>query len=170
MAVPLARSARFLPTITLALLALALVGALLWSAPAQAQTATVLIKNTGKTAEIATLPLTADSPWRAQVFTTGANGAGYTLSSIGFDFASIADTTTAGSELEVTISRVGSGDGYPSAELCTLTNPGTFSGSGVQTFDAPTTGTECPTLEAGTQYYAVIKRVTFPSPQFLLSL
>ena len=170
MAVPSARPARFLLAFMFALLAMALGGSLLWSAPAQAQTVTVLIKNTGQTPESAALPLTVDSPWRAQVFTTGSNGAGYTLSSIGFDFGEIADTTTAGSHLEVTISKVGS-DGNPSAELCTLTDPGTFSGSGVHTFAAPTTGTLCPTLTASTQYYAVIKRVVFtPTPVPAISL
>ena len=169
-AVPLARSARFLPTITLALLALALVGALLWSAPAEAQTATVLIQNTGQTAEAAALPLTSSNPWRAQAFTTGSNSAGYTLSSIGFDFASITDTMTAGDQLEVTISSDSSDE--PGAELCTLTDPATFSGSGVHTFDAPSTD-PCPTLAVSTKYFAVIKRVDFsgsPTPTISLHI
>ena len=51
-------------------------------------------------------------------------------------------------------------DGNPaSSALCTLTDPATFSTSGVQTFDAPTTD-PCPTLAASTTYFAVIERVT----------
>ena len=93
----------------------------------------------------------------AQAFTTGANPAGYTLSSIGFDFASITETTTAGAHLKMTLNEVSSGNPASSA-LCTLTDPATFSGSGVQTFDALTTDS-CPTLAANTMYFAVIDRV-----------
>ena len=170
MAVPLARPALFLRAFMFALLALALGGVVLWSAPAQAQTATALIKNTGQTAEAAALPLTSSNPWRAQAFTTGSNSAGYTLSSIGFYFASITDTMTAGDQLEVTISSDSSDE--PGAELCTLTDPATFSGSGVHTFDAPSTD-PCPTLAVSTKYFAVIKRVDFsgsPTPTISLHI
>ena len=169
-AVPSARSARFLRAFMFALLAMALGGVLLWSTPAQAQTATVLIQNTGQTAEAAVLPLTSSNPWRAQAFTTGSNSAGYTLSSIGFDFASITDTMTAGDQLEVTISSDSSDE--PGAELCTLTDPATFSGSGVHTFDAPSTD-PCPRLAVSTKYFAVIKRVDFsgsPTPTISLHI
>ena len=141
-----------------ALLAMALGGVVLWSAPAQAQTATVLVKNTGQ-ADAGAQALDTTNTKRAQAFTTGANAAGYTLSSIGFDFGSIADIMTAGAHLEVTLSEEGS-DGNPGSVLCTLTDPAAFSGSGVQTFAAPTTGTECPTLAANKTYFAVIDRVT----------
>ena len=47
----------------------------------------------------------------------------------------------------------------PGNVLCTLTDPATFGGSGVQTFDAPTTD-PCPTLTANKTYFAVIERVT----------
>ena len=97
MAVPSARPAPFLRAVRFALLALALGGVLLWSAPAEAQTTTVLIKNTAQTSSgTQALDTMANNTKRAQAFTTGANSAGYTLSSIGFDFASIADITTAG--------------------------------------------------------------------------
>ena len=75
----------------LSLLALALVGALLWSAPAEAQTATVLIGNTAQASSGSQTIDTSTNTKRAQAFTTGPNGAGYTLSSIGFDFASITE-------------------------------------------------------------------------------
>ena len=137
-------------------LALALVGALFWSAPAEAQTTIVLIKNTGQASGGSHTIDSSGNTGYAQAFETGANPAGYTLSSIGFDFASITETSTAGAHLKMTLNEVSSGD--PGSALCTLTDPGTFSGSGVQTFDAPTTD-PCPTLLAGTTYFAVIDRV-----------
>ena len=48
--------------------------------------------------------------------------------------------------------------GNPGTALCTLTDPGSFSGSGVQVFDAPTTD-PCETLAAETTYFAVVERV-----------
>ena len=157
LALPSAPPTSFLRPVSFALLAMALGGALLWSAPAQAQTATVLVKNTGQDSS-GTQALDATNTKRAQAFTTGANPAGYTLGSIGFDFASITDTSTAGAHLKMTLNE-GDSDGNPGTALCTLTDPGTFSGSGVQTFDAPITD-PCPTLAAGTTYFAVIERVT----------
>ncbi len=137
-----------------AVLALGL--ALLWSAPAEAQTVTVLVKNTGQ-ADSGDYGMGAGgNSKRAQAFTTGANPAGYTLGSIGFSFGGIASTSTAGADLAVTLNGVDS-DGDPDAALCTLTDPGTFSGSGVQTFDAPTTD-PCETLEANKTYFAVVQR------------
>ena len=154
-AVPPARPALFPRAVGLALLALALGVVLFWSAPAQAQTAILLIKNTG---QFSSGSQTIDTnSKRAQSFTTGANPAGYTLSSIGFHFASITDTTTAGAHLAMTLNEEDS-DGDPGTALCTLTDPANFSGPGVNTFDAPTTD-PCPTLAAGTTYFAVIDRV-----------
>ena len=118
----------------------------------------VLIKNTAQTSS-GSQALDATNTKRAQAFTTGSNSAGYTLSSIGFDFASITDITTAGAHLAVTLNADSSGNPASSA-LCTLTDPAMFSTSGVNTFDAPATGTECPTLAASTTYFAVIERVT----------
>ena len=138
-------------------LALALVGALFWSAPAEAQTTIVLIKNTGQPSGGSHTIDASGNTGYAQVFTTGANPAGYTLGSIGFDFASITETSTAGAHLKMTLNEVSSGNPASSA-LCTLTDPATFSGSGVQTFDALTTDS-CPTLAANTTYFAVIDRV-----------
>ena len=120
------------------------------------QDTVVLIENTGQTSS-GTQALDTTNTKRAQAFTTGANPAGYTLGSIGFDFASITDLTTAGAHLVVTLNEVSSGN--PGTALCTLTDPASFSGSGVQIFDAPTTD-PCPTLLAGTTYFAVIERVT----------
>ena len=151
-----------LPRVLIALLALlALGGVLLWSAPAEAQTATVLVKNTGQAATGTSGLINAAFPSQAQGFTTGAKPAGYTLSSIGISFRTIADTTTVGSELtaklyDKTFDTTFEVDA-PNSPLCTLTNPGTFSGSGVHTFDVPTTD-PCPTLLPETLYFAVVER------------
>ena len=155
----LRRARAFVRAVSIALPALALGGVLLWSAPAQAQTVTVLIKNTGETsASFDGLGAVHGSLTKgAQAFTTGANPADYTLSSIGFSFNSITSTSTAGAHLVVTLNGVDS-SGNPDAALCTLTDPGTFSGAGVQTFDAPAAD-PCPTLTANTTYFAVVERV-----------
>ena len=116
----------------------------------------VLVQNIGQTPTPAGRhPLDADSPNEAQGFTTGANAAGYTLSSIGIRFHTIADISTAGSELTVTLNE--ESGGVPGAALCTLSDPATFSASGVHAFDAPTTD-PCPTLAASTTYFVVLSR------------
>ena len=123
----------------------------------QHDTEVVLVKNTGQSVGTA-LGLTANVPKRAQAFTTGANTAGYTLGSIGFHFGDIADTSTAGGELTVTLNKDDNGD--PGDALCTLVNdPESFTLNAVNTFDAPTTD-PCPTLAANTAYFVVIERVT----------
>ena len=139
-AVPSARPAPFLRAVGFALLAMALGGALLWSAPAEAQTATVLVSNTGQTSLMTPWALTSTIPMRAQAFTTGAHTDGYTVSSIGVSFAGISDPSTAGDQLIVTLNA--NGDGNPGDALCTLGDPASFTGSGVHTFAAPAT---CPT-------------------------
>ena len=155
-AVPSARPAPFLRAVSFALLALG--GALLWSSPAEAQTATVLVNNTGQTTNTGFYQLTGHFNKLAQSFTAGTNATGYTVDSIGIHFRSISDTSTAGADLRVTLNDVATG-GAPGAVLCTLSAPGSFTASGVQTFDAPTTGTECPTLAARTTYFVVADRV-----------
>ena len=162
MAVPSARPIPFLRAVSFALLALALAlgGVLLWSAQAQAQTATVLISNTAQTSRSLGVDLVANYPKYAQAFTTGTNVVGYTTDSVGVRFHTIGDTTTAGDQLTVTLNADNSG--VPGDALCTLTDPATFTGSGVQTFDAPATD-PCPTLAASTSYFVVIDRVTVTS-------
>ena len=119
--------------------------------------APVLIKNTGQ-ADSGDYGLgVGGNSIRAQAFTTGANVAGYTLSSIGFSFGSITSISTSRRRPGYDAERVDS-SGNPDAALCTLTDPGTFSGSGVQIFDAPATD-PCETLEANKTYFAVVQRV-----------
>ena len=163
----LTTSRRLAPLTLLLIALLALGGVLLWSAPAQAQTATVLVKNTEQTAQSSTFQLSTAATKRTQAFTTGSHSAGYTLNSIGLSFGDIAEITTAGAQLTVTLNEVSGGD--PGSVLCTLTDPATFTGAGVQTFDAPAAD-PCPTLKARTTYFAVIERVVFPSPDTSISL
>ena len=120
--------------------------------------ADVLVRNTGQTSSGSARTLANSRPSRAQAFTTGADTEGYELDSIGFLFNNIANISSAGSQLTVTLNEDSSGN--PGSALCTLTNPATFSASGVHTFSAPTTGTTCATLAASTTYFAVIERTT----------
>ena len=126
--------------------------------PAQAQSA-VLISNTGQTAHSSGQPLTQTGAKRAQAFTLSASAstAGYTVDSIGIAFHTIGDTSTVDDDLTVTLN-ANSSSGSPGDVLCTLSNPSTFSASGVHTFDAPTTGTACPLLTQNKTYFAVIER------------
>ena len=129
------------------------------------QDPSVLVKNTGQTADGSAVSLTSTRTRLGQQFLTGPSPAGYKLGSISFDFSTIGNTATAGSELEVKLFNeavlVGQGGihpGIPGGALCTLSDPQSFSASGVHTFDAPQT---CPTLQPGTVYFAVIQRSTF---------
>ena len=82
---------------------------------------------------------------------------GYNVSEIGINFHTIADTATAGSELTVTLNADSSGD--PGSVLCTLTDPASFSASGLHTFTAATSGAGvCQTLAPNTDYFVVIER------------
>ena len=147
---PLLRASRF------ALLALALCGALLLMAtPASAQeTVVTLVKNTGQGVN-AGASINTDYPSEAQGFVTGSATTGYTLDSIGINFTAIAfaSQSTVGSQLTVTLNANNSGD--PGDALCTLTDPATFTASGVNAFGAPSSGTTCPTLAASATYFVV---------------
>ena len=129
--------------------------------------ADVLVRNTSRTSD-SSQGLTNSRQLRAQAFTTGAAEDGYKLHAIGFLFNSIASTTTAGSHLTATLNEETSGD--PGNVLCTLTDPTSFTSSGLHSFTAPTSGTKCPTLTANTTYFAVINRVTVTSDAITLQL
>ena len=130
----------------------------------QHETEVTLVKNTGQTVHSA-LALNSGITKRAQQFTTGADT--YTLGSIGFDFGTIGSTSTAGSHL--TVSLYTGYRGTPGTGLCTLSDPSNFTGSGVQTFDAPTR-VPCPVLAANTAYYVVVKRVSITSDAITLAV
>ena len=123
----------------------------------------VVVKNAGQTADRTAQTLIANRPRLAQQFTTGTSAAGYRLGSISVDFDSIGNTSTAGSQLKVTLNYEGIliGDRHPDIPgdvVCTLSDPATFTGTGVHTFDGPAT---CPTLEPGRNYFVVVRREAF---------
>ena len=162
LALPSARRAPFLRlravSIALLALALALGGLLLWPAPAptEAQTATVLVKNTGQMDDGADVFLSSGFPKQAQAFRTGSNSEGYNLTSIAIRFDTISDTSTAKSELTATLNKVSSGN--PGTALCTLVTPDLTSAA-ANTFAAPSDGT-CPVLLPSTSYYVVLDRTS----------
>ena len=129
--------------------------------------ADVLVRNTSRTSD-SSQGLTNSRQLRAQAFTTGAAEEGYNLDAIGFLFNNIASATTAGSHLTATLNEETSGD--PGNVLCTLTDPTSFTSSGLHSFTALTSGTQCPTLTANTTYFAVINRVTVTSDAITLQL
>ena len=127
------------------------------SEPTETITTDTLVRNTGQTPTFSGYLLNASFPKAAQDFTTGPNDEGYTLDSMGFAFTDISDTSTAGTDLQMTLNENNSGT--PGDALCTLTDPTTFTASGLQTFNVPTTGTTCPILTKQTTYFVVVERV-----------
>ena len=170
-AVPPTRPAPFLRALSFILLALALGGVLLWSSPAQAQNPSrILVSNSGHPAETHNpLALDVDFPRHAQRFTTGSDAAGYTLETLFIGFYHIADRSTPGSELTVTLNEESNGN--PGTALCTLINPSAFGGFGMHSFSAPNTGMDqCPALRANTTYFAVIERANPSTSAIELSI
>ena len=79
----------------------------------------VLVKNTGQT-PTGEDTLSSSNNRLAQQFTTGTNGGGYRLGSIGFRLGTIDETSTVGGQLTVTLNA--NNNGNPGAALCTLTD------------------------------------------------
>ena len=161
------RTGRFAALAPLALVVLVAALAPLVASPnvAHAQSATVLVKNTGQDAgslRVQLVSAVAGATRGAQAFTTGADAGGYTLGSVGVWFRAFSiSADDAAAQLAVTLNADAGGDdsGDPaSSALCTLTHPATFSSNSVNTFDAPTTS-PCPTLAASTTYHVVIQRM-----------
>ena len=121
--------------------------------PAEAEPTSVsVVKNTGK-GNSANAALDTSNPAYAQRFTATATAADYTLKTIAIQFSNIADVSNVSDELTVTLNEESSSN--PGTALCTLTNPDTFTGSGLQLFNAPSA---CPNLEKGNTYYVVATR------------
>ena len=119
----------------------------------------VLVRNIGQSPESAGEDFDNISPTQiAQAFTTGANSDGYALTSIGVHFHTIANTNTAASRITATLNVDSSG--LPGAALCTLTDPPSFSASGLHTFTTPTTD-RCTVLEAGATYWVTLVNDSF---------
>ena len=150
LALPSARPAAFLRAVRIALLALALGGVLLWSAPAQAQTATVLVKNTDQTT-YSPLAITTTTT-RAQGFTTGTAPGGYNLASIGVLFDQIGVVSEAPNAITATINEVSGTE--PGTVFCTLGHPSAYVADSVNAYDA----SGCSTLSPNTAYFVVLIR------------
>ena len=120
-----------------------------------AETAAALVGNTGQSVD-AGHDLVSAGAKRAQTFTTGTSRAGYALASVGIGFGEVSDTSSAPSDLEVTLNADG---GVPGDALCTLIAPASLSERSGNTFAAPASGTTCPVLEKETTYFVVIERV-----------
>ena len=157
-AVASTRRTRFALVVSVALTVLVLGGDFFWSAPAEAQTEPVLVKNTGQTSTGDASLTSSVVPKRSQRFTTGPNPNGYRLGHVGIGL-NVADTSKAGADLEVRLHAAGSGTA-PGDELCTLVDPPAFKSSGVHYFSVPPDSTGCSTLASDTTYEIVIDRVS----------
>ena len=127
----------------------ALLGALVFAAPAAAQSDTTFVKNTDQTQRTGSRVVgpSGNSIWQqAVLFTTGDNSAGYTLSEIGIG---ISGGIPANATPLVSIYTTASG--VPDASLHTLTNPASFTASAVNTFTASANAA----LSANTTYAVV---------------
>ena len=144
-------------------------GPLTSEATATIVAADVLVKNTGQDPAAPTYALSTTTGKHAQAFTTGPDTVGYELHSVGFRFANIASTSTAGSELTATLHQTSGND--PGTELCTLDDPASFSASGVNTFTASTSGNNlCPKLTHSTTYFVVLTRANNNTSTITLSV
>ena len=122
-----------------------------------AETAAALVGNTGQSGDTGH-DLGSAGAKRAQAFTTGTSKAGYALASVGIEFGEVSDTSSAPSDLEVTLNA--EGGGVPGDALCTLIAPASLSERSVNTFAAPASGTTCPVLVKETTYFVVVERVS----------
>ena len=134
---------------TLALLAI--LGALVLPATAQAQTATTLVSNIGQTSDASFL--ISNGKHVAQVFTVASGGGNYTLTSIEAPIALTGITALTAEDRALFSASLWSADefGAPGSSLQALTNPSSISDGDTAAFTDPM-GT---TLEAGKLYTVV---------------
>ena len=119
------------------------------------QQPTLLVSNTGRTAESAAVGLGLATEARAQAFTTGSITQGYVLTSVGIMFHSTSGTSSAlADNMKVTINKAAS-NSRPGDVVCTLTHPSSYSAGSVNSFEVPDT---CPALAGDTTYFVVIGR------------
>ena len=121
-----------------------------------AETAAALVGNTAQSVA-AGHDLGSTGARMAQAFTTGTSRAGYAPASVAIEFGDVSDTSSAPSDLEVTLNA--DGGGVPGDALCTLIAPESLSERSVNTFAAPASGTTCPVLEKEAVYFVVVERV-----------
>ena len=142
------RTGRSRARLSLLLPVLALLAGALSPFAAAPAAAAVLVSNVGQTSQTDTPSINALGDAFAQHFTTGANAAGYTLTSIEFVFPTAVGTPA---NLRAELWSVDNSDD-PNVKLASLTVPSSVSGT--TSFNAPT-GT---TLDPNTSYFAVILR------------
>ena len=121
-------------------------------APAAAQS--TLVSNTGQTVRSGNLNVGVSGTSvfiSAQLFTTGDNTGGYTLSEVDVRLATNSSSIHDATKLQVSVYSVSSGN--PSTSLHVLTNPPTFTDDAVNTFTAPANTT----LKASTTYALVFE-------------
>ena len=140
----LIRSARISPLPLLLLALLALGGVLLWSAPAEAQTARILVSNVGRGNDASQ---STSGNAHAQLFHTAGATHGYTLTSV-----VVVSEDTQGDDFDVDICEVDSNE-FPTSRCTALTRPGSFT-AGYLEFTHPGLF-----LEANTDYTVVIKQI-----------
>ena len=134
----------------LALALLAILGALVLPATAQAQTATTLVSNIGQADEFdADLD---DTGYLGQGFTVAAGGGDYTLTSIEIPTRNSGIAAADIDSLSVSVWSTDS-SGFPSASLQTLANPASITAGTTVTFNTQSGMTL--TLEAGKTYAVV---------------
>ena len=145
---------RSLVTRSLTAVLLAVFAALL-AIPAQAQTPTTLVSNSGQTHNTALsyiVGVDLTNQWsHAQQFTTGDNANGYTLSSVQLYLSGFTGTA----EARVSIYEADA-SGDPTSSKYTLTNPGTITNNSLNTFTAPPGAI----LAAETKYLVVVEAPT----------
>ena len=135
----------------LALALLAILGALVLPATAQAQTAITLVSNIGQAHEFdADLD---DTGYLGQGFTVAAGGGDYTLTSIEIPIRSTGIAAADIDSLSVSVWSTDS-SGFPSASLQTLANPASITAGTTVTFNTQSGMTL--TLEAGKTYAVVV--------------
>ena len=136
-----------LPLRLTALLALlALGGVLLWSTPAEAQTARILVSNVSQSGDDS---VSTGGNDHAQLFHTAGATNGYVLTSV-----IVVSEDTAGDDFDVEICEADA-DGFPTSTCTALARPGSFAAGNLE-FTAPGTGI---TLNANDNYVVVIKQV-----------
>ena len=146
------------PLLLIALLALG--GVLLWHAPAEAQTATVLVSNTGKAVSGSRAP--THDHFFSQPFSTGSHPHGYHLESIVLRIQNIGTSTTGVFSATIRADNSGEPD---STVLYTLTSPGTIA-VGLNEFTAPSGAT----LNANTTYHVVAQNTEADGPTWARAL
>ena len=141
---------RFAPyplRLTALLALLALGGVFLWSTPAQAQTARILVSNAGQGGDDSASTSGND---HAQLFSTGANtgtNTGWVLTSLTVEAENTEDFDVEICEADAS--------GFPTATCTELTPPGSFAAGNLE-FTAPGGGMR---LDASDDYLAVFKQI-----------